>query len=266
MNDIQRRIESLDISLYEVIPAQLGIWDRRALLGLHAAVATSLESFSYLEIGSYLGGSLQVLVRDPSCARIISIDPRLSYVPDPRVPEWEYEDNTTEHMMSRLRRIPDADTSKLVVLDTRSEDVSSDALPGCPSFCFIDGEHTDEAVLRDAELCMAAIDDEGLIAFHDSSIVRRGICEFLTAHWGHVSTALAFTGEVFAVEIGDRKMLRSAVIQRAVGSTWHTVAFRLASRWGRSPCPLFATWAAIPHVDALIFEGRRLRPRPKRTQ
>jgi Methyltransferase domain len=256
MNEIKQRIEALDTSLYEVIPHQLLDSDCRALLGLHVAVASVLGSFTYLEIGSYLGGSLQVLIRDPDCTRIISIDPRFSFVRDKRIPEWEYENNTTQHMMSRLRRIPGADTTKLVTLDVRSEDIRMESLPGSPDFCFIDGEHTDEAVFHDAELCMTATEGEGVIAFHDYSIVQPGIRSFLRAHWDDIASALAFTGAVFAVEVGDRGILRSAVIDRAVASTWHSAAWRAASRW-RSPHPLLAIWAAMPHLDALIFEGRR---------
>ena len=164
---LNRRIDSLDTSLFEEIPDQLIDWDRRALLGLHAAVASARGPFAYLEIGSYLGGSLQVLIRDPRCTRIISVDPRLAHVPDERVPEWPYEENTTEHMMQRLRRVPDADTSKLVALDIPSRDIRPNSLPARPDFCFIDGEHTDDAVLRDAEVCMSAVAGEGVIAFHD---------------------------------------------------------------------------------------------------
>lgn len=257
MDDVARGIDALDASLFEVIPHQLLDWDRQSLLGLHAAVASALGSFTYLEIGSYLGGSLQVLVRDARCARIISIDPRLALVPDKRVPEWEYEDNSTENMLRRLRRVPGADTGKLVTLDLRSDDVRPDSLPGRPQLCFIDGEHTDEAVLRDAELCMSATQGEGVIAFHDYPLVGPGIRAFLYKRWNEISSAIAFTGAVFAVEVGGRGILRCAVIDRAIDSTWHTLAWRVSARWRHSPRPLVGVWAAMPHVDAFIYEGRR---------
>src|SRR5436305_1253487 len=78
---LARRIEALDEELFSPI-ASLTNWDRRTLLALHAAVAARCATFSYLEIGSYLGGSLQVVMRDPRCATVMSIDPRLSVVPD----------------------------------------------------------------------------------------------------------------------------------------------------------------------------------------
>lgn len=256
-DDLHRRIDSLDTSLFEVLPAQLDSWDRRALLGLHAAVASAKRSFTYLEIGSYLGGSLQVLIRDPRCTRIISVDPRSALVPDKRVPQWAYEHNTTGHMLQRLRRVPGADMSKLVALEVYSRDVRPDRLPVRPNFCLIDGEHTDEAVLHDAGVCLAAVAGEGVIAFHDHQLVRRGIREFLSKHWQDITTALALTGAVFAVEVGDVGVLRSSIIERAVGSKWHSVAWSASNRWRRSPNVLLAVWTSMPHLDALIFEARR---------
>jgi hypothetical protein len=252
---LNRRIDSLDTSLFEEIPDQLIDWDRRALLGLHAAVASARGPFAYLEIGSYLGGSLQALIRDPRCTRIISVDPRLARVPDKRVPEWPYEEKTTEHMMQRLRRVPDADTSKLVALDIPSRDIRPDSLPARSNFCFIDGEHTDEAVLHDAVMCVSAVAGEGVIAFHDYQLVQPGIREFLSKHWHYISTAFVLNGAVFAVEVGNSRVLRSPVIERAVGSRWHSVAWSFGNRWRRSPNLLFAVWTAIPRLDALIFEG-----------
>jgi hypothetical protein len=257
MNEVIQRIEALDTSLFEMVPHQLGRWDQRALLGLEAAVASIWEPFDYLEIGSYLGGSLQVLIRDPRCRQIISVDPRLEFVPDKRTRAWSYEDNSTNHMMRLLGDVPDADMSKVVTLEMRSEDLQVAQLPGRPEFCFIDGEHTDEAVIRDGELCMAAIDGEGVIAFHDYPVVQPGIRHFLRTHWRDLSMAMALSGLVFVVEAGGRGALRSAAINRAIGSSWHRVAWTAANRARQSPGLFFATWRAMPQIDALAAECRR---------
>jgi hypothetical protein len=257
MFELSSRIEELDTSLFEALPDQLEDWDRRSLLGLHAAVAATWDGFAYLEIGSYLGGSLQVLIRDPRCQSIVSIDPRLGSVPDNRAPEWQYEDNSTEHMIRRLRAVPGAELTKLVTLERRSDEVTPGDLPDRPSFCFIDGEHTDEAVLRDAELCLSAMGGEGVVAFHDYSIVQAGIRAFLDRQWRDVSMALAFTGAVFAVEFGSRGALRLPVVERAIASTWHAAMWKTANRWRRSPHLLFAVWQLMPHADELIANCRR---------
>jgi hypothetical protein len=112
-------------------------------------------------------------------------------------------------------------------------------------------------VLHDAALCMEAIEGEGVIAFHDYPLLQSGIRSFLHSSWKEISTAIAFTGCVFAVEIGGLGMLRSTAIERAVMSKYHAIAWRLASRWPRSPRPLLCVWSATPHLDGLILRGRR---------
>ena len=43
------------------------------MVGIRQAMG---DRFAYLEIGSHLGGSLQVLIQDERCERIVSIDSR----------------------------------------------------------------------------------------------------------------------------------------------------------------------------------------------
>src|SRR4051812_29146328 len=62
MTEIADRVAALDVTLFSEIPSQTDAWDRRALLALHQAAARGTSTFVYLEIGSYLGGSLQALV------------------------------------------------------------------------------------------------------------------------------------------------------------------------------------------------------------
>jgi hypothetical protein len=76
MTALDTRIDALDTELYSFVPIQATAGDARALLALEAAVGASNGSFSYLEIGSFRGGSLQVLIRDPRCACLMSIDAR----------------------------------------------------------------------------------------------------------------------------------------------------------------------------------------------
>ena len=48
--------------------------DKLSLLAIQAAVRASLGKFHYLEIGTYLGGSLQPLLVDNACQTIYAID------------------------------------------------------------------------------------------------------------------------------------------------------------------------------------------------
>src|SRR5262249_40027807 len=142
-------------------------------------VATELGSFGYLEVGSYRGGSLQVVMQDPRCTHVVSIDPRPATTPDKRSGVCRYGNQTTAGMLSLLRRLPAAEMSKLTTFDVGTDALRPNQLPIKPAFCFIDGEHTDEAAFRDARFCHAALDSAGIIAFHDSEAVRGAIRHFL---------------------------------------------------------------------------------------
>jgi hypothetical protein len=255
MTELADRIDSLDGELFAQIDPPTA-WDRRSLLALHAAVAERRPSFGYLEIGSFRGGSLQVLMRDRRCARAVSIDPRTAITPDDERGTCTYDDNTTERMISALAGLPGAAMEKLVTYDASPEALSVASLPQPLHLCFIDGEHTDRAALRDARFCAEALGGRGVIAFHDYQIVGDAIRAFLREAWPDVSHAIAFTGRVFAIELGDGGMLDAPVIERAIASRWHSVVWRLMSR-PRSATPLLAAWSAMPRVDEAVLAIRQ---------
>src|ERR1700745_1881017 len=106
------RVAPLDLELFSAVESQTNDWDRRSLLALHSAVAWKRPSFNYLEIGSYHGGSLQVVVRDPRCVHVTSIDTRARESPG-KCGASRYDDNTTERMLELLSTVPGADLGKL---------------------------------------------------------------------------------------------------------------------------------------------------------
>jgi hypothetical protein len=97
----ERSLRALDLGLFAHVRSQTGDQDRLSLLALHNACREIYGEFSYLEIGSHLGGSLQVLIADDRCASIVSIDSRPARQPDVRG-VFDYPGNTTERMLSRL--------------------------------------------------------------------------------------------------------------------------------------------------------------------
>jgi len=184
--DIGERINRLDLSLFDHINGQTGAEDRRSLLALQAATRAA-GPYTYLEIGSFLGGSLQPYVVDPLCERIVSIDPRPAITQDSRTSEGgavEYEENTTAHMRDLLAAIPNANLDKLTTIEASTEQISPASVGGAPMLCFIDGEHTSRAALRDAIFCRQAAPD-ATIAFHDRYTVRSAIGAFLTVYGGY---------------------------------------------------------------------------------
>ena len=264
-DSLQKRVDRLDVTLFETLEPTVTThqgqwWDRRSFLALHSAVAAKFGSFTYLEVGSYLGGSLQALAADPRCEQIVSIDPRPPITPDKRGGSYTYVDNTVTAMLANLSRVPKADTAKILSLDCGTETLSPDDVSGRPAFCFVDGEHTDTAALRDARFCHDLMAGEGVVAFHDQTLVAPAIRAFLRTLWPSVSHAVSFPGEVFAIEFGDRGVLRSPVVRVALASRWHTALYRAASQPRASAAPFIAAWRAMPVIDRLVSSVRSRTP------
>ena len=177
-NDFEPRLASLDIALFQHVLSQMPEEDQRTLLALQAAVRTRHRQFVYLEIGSYKGGSLQSFVVDGCCRKIISIDPRLSEYRDARGPH-PYPENTTTKMIEALAEIPGADVRKIQSIEAGTDTIQPEAIQPRPHFCLIDGEHTNEAVLRDARFCLSVAEPDGCIAFHDANLIYGALDLFI---------------------------------------------------------------------------------------
>ena len=65
-----------DVAREFPINSQTSVTDRLALLQVRSLLQRTLPSYTYLEIGSFLGGSLTPFLRDPQCTRVLSIDER----------------------------------------------------------------------------------------------------------------------------------------------------------------------------------------------
>jgi hypothetical protein len=225
------RVEALDTTLFDHVHASLRNDDRRSLLALHAACREAYGTFAYLEIGSHLGGSLQALVADPACTAIVSIDPRAAVSPDERGRPSVYEDNSTEAMLAGLAKIPGADVGKIVSVEASTEDLRPRDVRahGVPALAFVDGEHTDEACLRDARFVREVLGDAGCIAFHDPEIVYRGIAAFLEElENGDVrATPYLLPYSIFVVELGEPRLARAELVRQRRDANWRGYLFAL---------------------------------------
>ncbi len=264
MPELADAIEALDVDLFSFVPIQASAGDARALLALHAAVAATKGTFAYLEIGSYRGGSLQVLVRDPRCTSLMSIDPRTAETPDETRGDYTYDENTTELMLELLSQAPGAELGKLATFESTTAAMSPSALPDRPDCCFVDGEHSHGAVLADARFCAEAIDGSGVIAFHDWGIVQSAIRAFVRERWREISFAIAINRPanpraghgVFAVELGEGGILRHPALSRAAGARSYAI-WRLANR-PRTAVPLLLAWDALPVADSAARRARQV--------
>jgi hypothetical protein len=212
----EARLRSLDPGLFGRIPSETGQSDRVSLLALHNACRETYGKFGYLEIGSHLGGSLQVLLADDRCTAITSIDPRPTTQPDARGRDFAYPGNSTERMLAYLRTVPGADLAKLRTVEASTEDLLAETFTGVAELCLIDAEHTLEAALRDARFCRGVIGEEGAIAFHDRGLVREAIERFIGELDPGSFTAYPLQGSVFVIELGPPRLVNSDWVSRLV--------------------------------------------------
>jgi hypothetical protein len=207
---VVQRVDRLDVRLFDkILVGGSSREDRRSLLALHSAVAQR-GPFSYLEVGPYLGGTLQALVADPRCTSVVAIDRRDETSPDERPERPLYLENTTGHMMELLDHVPYADVTKVRPVDASTEMLDPENFTA--DLCFIDGEHTNDAALRDARFCRRVIRDCGVIAFHDRTLVARALRSFL-AELDVSHRAYPLKHEIFVVEIGPVSLLGQAAVR-----------------------------------------------------
>ena len=203
MNPFTPRIDALDISLFESIASQTSSGDRRSLLALQRTVARSRGSYSYLEIGSHLGGSIQPHLVDDRCRKIYSIDPRPQFQPDDRKPGYvaQYVDNSSERMLALLRGIGHGDLGKIETIEADASAVPPARIADTPEIAFIDGEHTYAASLSDFRFCMQVVSPTGIVVFHDFDIIFPAVaeaCRILEGQ-GRSHLPLKLEGGVFAI-------------------------------------------------------------------
>jgi hypothetical protein len=115
-------------------------------------------------------------------------------------------------MLADPERVPGADLSKLQTVEKSTEELDPREFDP-PDLCFIDGEHTDAAALRDARFCRSAMRGSGVIAFQDSYAVERAILIFLR-EIPRPHRAYSLRSRVFVVELGSEpRCLASARVR-----------------------------------------------------
>lgn len=171
----KERIESLDVTLFSRIKAQTTEGDQSSLLAIQNCVRDSLAEYVYLEIGSYLGGSIQPHLLDARCKKIYSIDKRETVSADERPKASEYPGNSEKAMLSLLAEVSPENVTKVECIDSDTRMIPASRISTAPNLCFVDGEHTHAAVIRDFEFCLKVCAANATIVFHDTQIVFRGV-------------------------------------------------------------------------------------------
>lgn len=214
MENFESKLSALDISLFEKIVSQLEDNDKRSLLACQLAVREMRPGYSYLEIGSYMGGSIQPHLMDGKCARIISIDKRPESQPDERGARYTYRNNSTQRMLDGLAELAGDNVKKITAIDGDTRELSPDSVGEKVDVCFIDGEHTDTAAVSDFRFCLDVAKPDSAILFHDAPTVYNGIAECISIlkRRGVKFRAYSLPAIVFVVELGDFPMHKESAI------------------------------------------------------
>jgi len=235
------QLQLLDLSLMSAVPTTATVEDCRSLLALQ--LVARKPGYTYLEIGSEKGGSLQTHLADPWCAKVFSIDLRVEEVADFRGKHNFYFGNTTASMRSNLEMVfGREEMKKLLTFDMEAARVPRESLTPAPSLIFIDAEHTDHAAYSDFFWALKTVDAVGWIAFHDAHLVCGGIRRALDE--------LSSLG----LEYGAGRFPDSSVFVIAIGSG-------AASRLSQIPVQLievdsFLCWARFTRWGARITHWR----------
>jgi len=201
---IQARIEARDVSLFGAISSQTTDSERESLLEVQAKMADAIGAYRYLEIGSHLGGSIQPHLMDVRCQAIISIDRRPEAQADEQRGECLYPENSTQRMLGLLEPLAPDQLGKIQCFDCDASNIDATLIANHPELMFVDGEHTDEAVVRDAAFCAQIAADESILLFHDSTIVSRGLRRVLKQVLDRrCSGAKKLKGSVMAFALGE---------------------------------------------------------------
>ena len=228
MIDFENAINELNLRLFEKIPSQSTDHDKQSLLAVQLAVRGLAGEYNYLEIGSYIGGSIQPHLLDPKCKKIYSIDKRPHSQPDERGVDYIYQNNSTARMMETLKQVSE-NLDKIVTIDGESKSIEASQIADRIQLCFIDGEHTDEAVVSDFKFCLRVLDDNGAIVFHDAQITYNGIADCIKylEDNGLDFRAYVLPHIVFVVEIGDFPLRKNSAIAEMLSGNHHSFLFAL---------------------------------------
>ncbi len=231
MNSFEQSLTGLDLKLFEKISSQSNDHDKRSLLACQLASRELKTDYVYLEIGSYLGGSIQPHLLDEKCVRIYSIDKRPLMQPDERGVDYTYLNNSTARMIENLQAVAPEQINKVVTIDGETRFMDSSVVKDKVTLCYIDGEHTDEAVLSDFKFCLNVLDKNGVILFDDANIIYNGIADCLEYLKDNTIRfrALILPDKVFAIEIGDFPIHQNSAVREILLNNYQSYLHALQS-------------------------------------
>jgi hypothetical protein len=183
---LNSRFAALDASLF-CIETQTSLLDRYSLLRIQNLVRRLQGRYSYLEIGSHLGGTLLPHLLDQNCMSVHSVDPRPQRQSDERGLDFEYSENSTARMIEQLSNVkPSLSLQRLVIWENDAANIPPHSYGRQFDLVFIDGEHTNIAAFSDFVSVLPTLTRDALVVFHDANLVIDAInnAERLLRHLG----------------------------------------------------------------------------------
>jgi hypothetical protein len=209
-------IEQGDLAIFK-IPSQTADGDKRSLLCLQNIVRTHARNYTYLEVGSYLGGTLLPHLADPECRLVYSVDKRPESQLDERGTTFDYVQSNTGKMLATLEQhLPLSILLKLQTFDLDASELTPDHITHACDLIFIDAEHTNKAVFKDFLNVWRFAKESSVVALHDAQYVFDALSNIdaLLAHQKVKHRSFVIPDSVFVVLLGDFVDLASSVLSR----------------------------------------------------
>jgi hypothetical protein len=185
------KITLLDTAIFSIQPEHN--LDRVSFLRIQKLVREIRPGYTYLEVGSDIGGSLLPHLLDPCCAAAVSIDPRPHEQPDERGVDFQYVGNSTERMLGELgQHVRPHELGKLSTIEQDISVVDRSCLTIRPQLVLIDAEHTNVAAFSDFMGVLPLIADDALVTFHDANLVGDAI-QMIERFLQHARTPYSLT-------------------------------------------------------------------------
>ncbi len=160
-----------EIEKFFPIPSQTSLVDKAVILKINKLMNLRTKNFIYIEIGSYLGGSLTPFLINENCKRVISVDKRNQIIDDERNEKWSYK-KISEKLMIKGLKEKKLDISKL---KSFNGDISEYRPKENYDLAFIDGIHTDKNTFSDFLYILDKINKHCIILFHDSVVIFKAL-------------------------------------------------------------------------------------------
>lgn len=179
---------------------------------LFEAAASTRGKGAIVEIGSWKGRSTVWLAAGARMAgqRVVAVDPHEGSREDPAA-------RTLAEFRDNLRRAGVDDVVDVLVMSSAE---AAGTVPGPVELLFIDGDHSYDAVRRDAHLWLPRLVDGGTVMFHDVAATgytgpRRVFRE--TVCWSGRFDSIARIGSMTVARRMERRGLRAAAWSIAAG-------------------------------------------------